>query len=166
MIRKVTFTILFIVLTLVLGLSGCITVNPSSVSQPTTSVPQPIPQLTELEFTLAVQPQQEHAWHAFPIYIRSKQTLHLHWQVIRGCSFWMLCVTPREVDIGVRSDGHFNLESQCSELVGTGSLIFSPSESIYVEGVDRLGEGYYLFQPHIYKTHSPVTVKVQYWIED
>lgn len=122
------------------------------------------PILTKLSFTLSVEPPQEYAEYTIPIYIRSHQTLHLHWQIVQGRSFWMSCTTPTGELIGARVDGDFNIHSACEELICMGTSIFSPSDPKYSEAADKLGEGYYLFHPHINK--EKVTIKVQYWIED
>lgn len=151
--KKLAIIIISLILALMAGCSA----------QPAERV---IPILTELSFTLSVEPPQEYAEYTIPIYIRSHQTLHLHWQIVQGHSFWMGCTTPTGELIGARVDGDFNIHAACEELIGMGTSIFSPSDPKYGEAADKLGEGYYLFHPNINKENPPVTIKIQYWIED
>ena len=164
--------VLILALALAVGLVGCIPINPAPAVTPSptpapTLEPAPsTPTLTQLSFTLSLEPEKDYDEYTIPIYIKPYQTLHLKWHITEGGDFlWIAFETPNGKAIGMRADGGFNdywpQPPACELLSGGGNIIFSPSEFDW-------GEGYYYFFPHLTTgtTTKDVTVEVFYWIAD
>lgn len=122
-------------------------------------IPMPAHPITELSFTLSVEPGEEYDAHTIAVDIRENDKFNLNWEVGEGY-FWMSFKTPNGHHVGVRRNGGFNdyypMGPSCEILEGIGGFSFNPAEKCW-------GEGMYYFEPHITKGYGPTIVKVYYW---
>jgi hypothetical protein len=122
-----------------------------------------LPKLTDVSFALTLDPQQEYTEYTTSIYLKSTQTLHLTWVVIKGSDhFYMSFTLPDGRLIAVRSTGSLAALSPGStpneKLVKSGNVVFRPDNNDWQDG-------YYIFHPQIFRGDPAVTVKLLYWVE-
>jgi hypothetical protein len=128
-----------------------------------TATQKTVPKLTDISFTLALDPGQTYTEHTTPIYLLPDQKLHLSWLVVKGGDYFYLSFSlPTAKVITIRSDG--SLGNYSPETIKDEKLTKSGDVIIYPACNDWI-EGYYIFHPQLFKGDPPVTVRLLYWIE-
>lgn len=173
--NKAIIIIVGLILALALGLGGCFTISTPTPTPTPVPTPKPIPEYHTLSFTL-----QEEEEYSFPIYLRNNETLHLIWTAqdtkavpsspgvpplrVQGMdvTVWFGIITPcGEVYGFYDHKGQYangTLEARAARPMSQGTTRFSPSDYDW-------GEGYYIMSANKHDLW-PVTVKVEYWIEE
>ena len=136
------------------------TAVPTSTPSATATVVKP--KLEQVAFTLSFKPLEQYKEYTFPIFLTSKNILHLVWTVSgEGENIRMAITIPGGQYIGLTVDGAFNAMSPnepCDQLYRSGSITLRPSEQEWTSG-------YYVFHPHIYAADKPISAKILYWID-
>jgi hypothetical protein len=121
-----------------------------------------IPKLTDISFTLTLDPGQEYTEATTPIYLQATQILHLSWLVVKGNHFYLTFSLPNGNLIAVRSNGSLCIYSSDSilneKLTRNGDLVLRPDDNDWKDG-------YYIFHSQLYKGDASTVVKLLYWIE-
>jgi uncharacterized protein YceK len=137
------------------------TTTPSK--QTTPAKPKPAPALSQVNFSLSLQPPQEYTEYTQPIYLKSENTLHLVWTVTGvGDHLYLAFNTPNGKYIGVKADGNMvdlSPSRAAERLPRVGSFILKPS-------LQSFGDGYYIFHAHITGKDQAINVKLLYWTEE
>jgi hypothetical protein len=122
-----------------------------------------MPKLTDIAFTLTLADGQNYTENTIPIYLKSDQTIHLNWLVVKGGDhFHMTFSLPDGNLVSVGNTGNLAAygrgETTSENLTKNGDLVFRP-------GNNDWQDGYYLFHPQLKTNDQAVSVKILYWIE-
>ena len=127
------------------------------------ATPKAMPKLTDIAFTLTLPDGQDYTENTIPIYLKTDQTLHMNWLVIKGSDhFHMTFSLPDGNVIAVGNTGNLTSykrgEINRENLTKSGDLVFRPGDNDWQDG-------YYLFHPQLQANDPSVTLKIIYWIE-